>query len=360
MGHCPPVLSGLLLYSNQKTLSMCKYIFLYTFLLLQWGLPLQGFSQGSVSTAIIPAIGDSIHLVNCTSIDFQEGASGPNQNWDFSGLSPDPTEPNYFFKFLDPQQTPYPTQYPQAFLAAVNPDSQYVYYQLDNNVLQLVGAVAEEPSLGTAFANYENAETEEVFPISYENTWSDDFDGNNVAGPFSVAFSGTINGEVDAFGTLTLPSGTFTNVLRIKEERSYSIPGAPLATSMMYRYVSADHYLWLLSMESFPTGPPIIYYQDMPAVVSTKQALDFSKDIQLHPNPISAGQVLQLQTESQTLEALYLYSVSGKQEALEILQDGRSGVRAILPEALSPGIYSLQGILEDGFFVKKIYVVDRD
>ncbi len=339
---------------------MYKAIFLYTFLLLLLCLPLQSFSQGSVSIAIIPAIGDSIHLVKCTVADFQEDASGPNQNWDFSGLSADPTNPDYFFKFLAPQQTPYPTQYPQAFLAAINPDSQYVYYQLDNGVLQLVGAVAEEPSLGTAFANYENAETEEVFPISYENTWSDNFDGNNVIDPFSVAFSGTVSGEVDAFGTLTLPSGTFTNVLRIKEERSYVISGTAPTSSTMYRYVSADHHLWLLSMESFSSGPPLIYYQDMPSIVSTTQALDFSAEIQLHPNPISAGQVLQVQCESQALEALSLYSATGKRYALETSFDGQSSFQLSMPQELSPGIYSLQGLMENGFFVKKIYVVNRD
>ena len=321
-------------------------------------LPFENIAQPEVSNLIIPEFGDSIHLIKCMPADFQENAFGANQNWDFSGLTGEVAEPDYFFKFLDPQSTLHGDRYPDSELAAINADTQYVYYNMENGVLQLIGAVSEQPGFGTAFADYDNEETEEVFPIAFENTWSDNFDGLNVLGGFSAPFNGTVEGEVDGYGTLILPSGTFDNVLRIKEERTYTVSGSAPTSSMMYRYVSADYNLWLLSMESFPSGPPLIYYRDTPIIISSNSDLDFSSQIQLMPNPVSVNDLLYIKMGGHTLQAIQVYDVNGRGTPLEFNANSNSSVELKLPKNLSSGHYIIQGVLGDGIFSKKIIIVD--
>lgn len=319
-------------------------------------LPMLGMSQPEISEAIIPAFGDSIHVVKCAPAPFQENNFGANQTWDFSGLTADAMEPDFYFKFFDPANTPHAARYPDATLAAINADSQYIYYVFENNLLQLIGTVFEDEMLGTAYAEYDNSETEEVFPISYENTWTDAFDGNNILGVFSSPFNGSIEGEVDAYGTLILPSGTFNNVLRVKEERNYQITGAPAMASTMYRYISADFNLWLLTMESFDSGPPLIFYRDNPELISSNQSLDVSTTIQLSPNPVQSNQAIYLKGKPELIEHISCYNSQGLPIQLRYTQLGNTTTKIQFLGTLPTGVYYLHGVSETAYFSKKIIV----
>lgn len=323
-------------------------------ILLYFILPIWIMAQPVISEEIIPSFEDSIALVKCSPANFQENLFGADQTWDFSGLTAEPMEPDYYFKFLDPALTLHTDRYPNSILAAINKDSQYVYYVLENGVLQLVGAAIEDETVGTAFADYNTPETEEVFPISFENTWTNNFDGTNVLGTFSAPFSGTIEGVVDAYGTLILPTGTFNNVLRIKEERTYQVTGGPVASSTMYRYLSADYKLWLLTMESFNSGSPIIYYRIDPEISTSNKTLDISNAIQIKPNPVRLNQSIYLESNFQKLERLRLFDSKGEQVSINYRDNGNSIFEIQLLNKLSTGLYFLTGVSDEGYFTKKI------
>ncbi len=313
-------------------------------------------AQPVISDIIIPEFGDSIHLVNCVSADFQEDASGMNQSWDFSGLSADPSDPDYYFKFFSPGDTPFADRYPTASLAAINADSQYVYYILENGLLQLIGAVAEVPMLGYAYSDYSNPESEEFFPIEFNDTWSDTYDGDNVLGSFSNPFNGTVDRTVDAFGTLILPSGTFENVLRTKTERTFSTTGIE-NSSTLYTYTSEDYKLWLLSMEIFDDNTEIIFYQDNPQIIMTS-VRDYSlgDQITVFPNPVIAGEVFNVKHEALNVENLNLFNASGQQMNIS-LNTGAERTEVVFNERISPGLYYLKGFIGNEFFVKKIIIL---
>lgn len=194
-------------------------------------------AQPTVTSLIIPKPGDSIHLIRCNETDPQDGLTGANQTWDFSGLTQQAVNGEYYYNWHDPQDTPHGDRYPDAFLAASTPDTQFVYYTFDGTTLELVGAVAEVPVFGTAFSDYENNETETVFPLELGSSWSDEFNGDNVAGGFSAPFNGTVSGEADGYGTLILPNGTYTNVVRDRQERTYQLQGSPIVESSTLGYI---------------------------------------------------------------------------------------------------------------------------
>ncbi len=299
------------------------------------------FAQPTADQNIIPQFLDSLAMVQCQSADAQDALNGADQTWDFSGLSPDPIEPDYFFKFFDPQNTPHADRYPEAELAAINADSNFIYYRVENDAILLIGAVAEVPNFGTAFSDYEVPETEEVFPVEYLNSWADDFSGTNSAGPISSPFTGNVSGEVDGYGTLILPNGTFNQVLRVKEERSLRIMGAPEMQSTLYRYVSQDYPLWLLSIEIFPTGPPIIFYQKDPLVISSLPVLVPAPQIHFSPNPISTGSQLTITTpESDGTAILRIYNAQG--QLLEQQNMVAGNLSLSIPNHWPTGLYQIE------------------
>ncbi|MEM8909978.1 MAG: T9SS type A sorting domain-containing protein, partial [Bacteroidota bacterium] len=316
------------------------------------------WAQPTIDDAIIPAPGDSIPLVVCQPIDFQVNAIGPNQTWDFSNLTPDPVNPDYHFKYIEPSETPYIDRYPDADIVAVNADGQWAYYTYDGTTLLIIGVVAPDQMLGDGFGDYIDPEVEEIFPIAFNNTWFDEFDGTNFIGGFSSDFTGMVDGVVEGYGTLILPNGTFQNVLRIREERESQIAGAPVTNvSTLYRYLSADQQLWLLSMESFPSGPPIIHYNKNPEVISsTQQVSNQSFNIQLVPNPISAGHAFQVIAPEQTIRELQLLNALGQKisQPVSIRSVNSESTEVSLPADLWPGIYLLHGQVDGMFFSKKI------
>lgn len=109
---------------------------LFAFFFIQIPILLSG--QITIKEVIIPDFQDSIPLINCLKTDFLENQAGSDQIWGFSRL-------------ILSNESNYP-----------NADSLYGYY--------------------------ENAETAAVFPITYQNTWSDSFDGENHFGRFSSPF----------------------------------------------------------------------------------------------------------------------------------------------------------------------------
>lgn len=310
-------------------------------------------AQPTISTDIIPAFGDSLHYVWANETDPLDNLTGANQTWDFSSLEANANNPDYYFKFIDPANTPHIDRYPNAELAAMTPGGEFVYYVLTNGTLELMGGVAEVPVFGTAFSDYDNHETEVVFPIQYGDSHTDIFDGNNEAGGFSAAFAGTWSAEVDGYGTLILPSGTFENVLRIKEERTYNITGAPSEMSTLWRYASAEHSLWLLSIEEFSNGGDAqVFYADSPNIINSVNE-NRLPGFSIFPNPVKAGQSINIKNIDEEIDAAFLVGFSGNLISRNIIKYNRLHV----PTDLLPGVYFLKIISKDGrFFSEKIIV----
>ena len=106
---------------------------IYLFLLF----PLLSYSQITVTSANLPNIGDTV----ITASDFgsyMPGASGANQNWDFSnaggGLE-------MLLAFIDPAPTPYQSNFPTSNLCVELDQGDYFYLNKSVNGLKAVGVV---------------------------------------------------------------------------------------------------------------------------------------------------------------------------------------------------------------------------
>lgn len=139
-----------------------------------------------------------------TNIVYLDGA---NQTWDYGNLVGDTFYQQYY---ADVAGLPFNSQFPNANLGDSNVFAggigvAYGFYELTNSYLTLWGIA------GVANADYIDPVDNYVFPFNYQQVHVDSFETVQ-EGP------GLITTTYDGYGTLISPLGTFTNVVRVKNE----------------------------------------------------------------------------------------------------------------------------------------------
>lgn len=188
-------------------------------------------AQITVTTAIFPDLGDTLHFAFDTSPNILAFTPpGGNQNWDFSSLTADFAQQ---LIFQDPQTGTAQANFPSATLLYLNSGVEN-YLQVSNQAVQFLGYYGADP-IGIGFnvaASYNPPITELRAPINF-------FDINQISSglllpasvsdlpgaivnqlpvrPDSVRIRIAINrlDVVDAWGDVTIPGGTYP-VLREK------------------------------------------------------------------------------------------------------------------------------------------------
>ena len=194
---------------------------IYIFLLF----PLLSYSQITVTSANLPNIGDTV----ITASDFgsyMPGASGANQNWDFSNAV---GTPEMLLGFIDPLITPYQANFPTSNICVKIDSATYFYLNRSVNGLAAVGVVDSGiiypynkmmlPTpliyLDTLGEMFVQMQFDSAFPIaipaSYvDSSWTGTIDSMRVkVGIYTQNI-------VDAWGQLALPNGSF-DALRVLE-----------------------------------------------------------------------------------------------------------------------------------------------
>lgn len=78
------------------------------------------------------------------------------------------------------------------------------------------------------------------FPMSIGEAYTDNFEATFTSGGFLFTRTGTISNEVDGYGTLITPQGTYTNVLRVHSVQEYTD-----VFDMGSMDVVIDNYTWI-------------------------------------------------------------------------------------------------------------------
>ncbi|MDV7396316.1 hypothetical protein RZS08_33285, partial [Arthrospira platensis SPKY1] len=106
----------------------------------------------------------------------------------------------------------------------------YSFYYSDGNSLEFLGSALVLNPGSAPDTNYLTLTVDGdllfEFPLHYGDQMSDDIEGTNTVfaggSPFVTQRTGTTTTEVDGYGTLITPLGTFNNVLRVKRTESIS------------------------------------------------------------------------------------------------------------------------------------------
>ncbi|MBK6732056.1 MAG: T9SS type A sorting domain-containing protein [Bacteroidetes bacterium] len=322
-------------------------------------LTLSVFAQPTFDNSLMGTIGGSYTLTDWDATDFNPGEAGAGVIWDFSAITI--TGPVTVFNNVNPAATPYAASFGLATLAVTPDNTNFGYFQV---------TAAQYNSLGVgtpgASISYSNAETIFSFPLTYNTTNDDTFAASFVSTGVGFNRSGNVHMEADGYGTLILPSGTFTNVLRVKVEEDYSDEsiGLPVPLSIEYE---TELYYWF--MEGL-TGP-LFYYANMvtssitgttttelgslnpEAVVSIQNVSLPENLIHVFPNPATENLYIQNMNNIE-FENIALYNMMGQSVLNQTMNN--ETITAINIEELPAGIYTLQLRNESGTLSKMISI----
>jgi Secretion system C-terminal sorting domain len=291
-----------------------------------------------------------------------EGNSGANQNWDFSSIVPSgsPIITNY----ISPVGTPYESNFPVANLCAQSTNggvSSYQYYKTDSSNISYYGYAS--PSL---IYLQSDPEIQNRYPMTYYSNFSDSSEAHYTTNSIDVYRICSSTSMVDGYGTLTIPSGTYQNVLRVKVVQNYidtfmnssTLVGTGTATITNYYWISAvtkSQLLFVYYANSLELGQAshskmVVYY---PGILNGISEINTQSKFSVFPNP--ATNSITLSTSANTsITQLTLVDILGKKYLLNYKKENENFV--IDMSEFPNGIYFLQATTNNGILYKKVLI----
>jgi hypothetical protein len=295
------------------------------------------------------------------------GPYGVDVVWDFSAVMA--SSPGTYL-VLDPASTPFGNLFPDANAAVRSPGGQlFQYHRITDSAWEEQGYV--QPAFATL--TYDNPRLYLPLPMTYPDLWQDEFTyelSYEVDPPLNADGDGVVEGEVDGYGTLMLPQGTFDSVLRVKTLGVYGDTADIVPGIVTERNIYHDTtYLWfdpgyhaplctwvagsLTRITTAIQGGDTTVVEDFsafrvflidPAAEPSVSAIDRNSSggmaVMLAPNPF--GDLLNLRVSSEHAGELTitLRDTGGRSVYLEVvdLMKGDQTI-SISPPVLSSGMY---------------------
>ena len=334
---------------------MCKHLLILASLLASC---IHAIAQPVFTSADNPQVGDSFTYYNCTAAT--PGAAGPNVTWNFSTVT---STSNYGAKYDLCSSAPNCSIFSGSTNIEAIPSQHFTdFLILDANHYAINGIYGNSNA-------YIYTDPMDIlrYPVNYNDSFIDSFASHFTISPYNYLERGHNHFTADAWGTLILPTGTFTNTLRFHSVEVYT--DSVLNTTPSVTKDSIDNYSWqapgyreyLFSIvKVFQNGNLISstysYTGQLPAsVTKTNQAIT---SFDTYPNPVKDELHIQFNlTESQTVR-LSLIDFVGKEIA--VINDGNlaAGHQQIdfnMPP-LAHGMYLINIRTEAANITKKIEV----
>jgi hypothetical protein len=320
------------------------------------------YSQITITSGDMPSPGDGYNYAsdeNPTSVS--PGSPGGNQSWDFTGLTEDFTSST---QFVTPGSTPFSSLFPEANLATNSADTIFTYMHVDSDEANTLGLVIESEVTGNFVNNYVPGETFANFPLEYQDEWTDEyywefFVDPGVPGIDSFRYKSDVTREsvVDAWGTVSIPMGTF-NALRINEmSTSIDSTWAKVAGIWMLQFTATTtnyFYEWwtneapvapfvasMSSPDNFTTIDEVTWVKDVFVGVPEDNTDNVSATI--YPNPASEHITIETGIEMET--EIIIMDNTGRVVAKE-MTDEKGVLKMSLP-SLARGIYTFMAVFEN-------------
>ncbi len=265
------------------------------------------------------------------------GSAGANQTWNFSALVPgglilDSTE--------IPSSTTYGFDFPTSNVCFYRGNSAWLYYQTSSDSLLYLGYES-----GGGKLSYTDPEKYLSYPFTYNSTFVDNFIGMDASSSPASSIAGTDTVTADAYGTLQLPDGILTNVLRIK-----MVENIAKTTNGTTVHNINKQYNWYLPGIHQPVLT--LYYSNffsmyntsylIKSTVGVNEAREFINGVNVYPNPAKEQTTLEISsTDLPENFKLSLTNILGE-KVREILVN--SSKTSINLEGLYSGIYFYQVI----------------
>ncbi len=263
------------------------------------------------------------------------GASGANQTWDFSSITPIGTNTSVIGS--PNNSIPGASNFPSANMYITTNNDGYAFYNKTSSSMSFIGYY--QVSSGVTLS-YSDPEIQMQFPFSYGSSFTDNFYTTFVSGGINFVRQGSTTVTADGSGTLIMPFGTSNNVLRVKTEQVYS--DSSMAGVVNYHSVNYHYYdpmyafpIFAISILEADNGFNIQTIKTVsaydPGTLSI-EGLTKNNSFSIYPNP-SNGNVF-IKTHGLESETFTIYDIAGKLITTVRVDDQNSAVKISLPKGL--------------------------
>lgn len=338
-------------------------------------------AQITIGNSDMATAGDTfrVSLTNFAPVGTDVALTGPNYNWDYSGLvytsqdvdtflATSATASLYAFYFINVPFNPNRASVASRGLdlsaagGAVPISDLFNFYYASSTLYQQVGFGASISGISTPIA-YTNKDKIYYFPLNFGDSDSCDSDYS-----LTVPSLGHVDGmqhrvnNVDGWGSLTTPFGTFNTVRVMSELTGHdSLYLDTLGFGFSFPRNKTREYKWLATNSGIPElqinttvlgGLEIIssiryrdIYRDSTTGVGLSNLIAAEFSANLYPNPSSDGNCfLQIRNASSQKINIHVYSITGALLLnLDKSLDNNSSGTIILTElnALAAGMYRI-------------------
>ena len=302
-------------------------------------------AQPSITAANFnPYDGFTAKYFSFTPFPFDPGPAGANVTWDFSGiLANDSTN----VTFMAASATAQAASFPSANLATGDAGIGYDFLITDANHLARAGAYI---TTGNILMYYHDAETILTYPFTINSTFTDTWASNFTAGGYQVFRTAMTTVTADAYGTLILPWGNVSNVLRVHLEETItdSVFGPPAtATNDAYIYLTPGVHYFLLSITQSGSNFRGSYIDASGVGINS---IADSKYLTIYPSPASRTLNVDF-TAEEKIVSTRITDVSGKE--IYSNQVNLNPQQRIDIESLASGYYFINIQTAEKTFTKK-------
>lgn len=246
-----------------------------------------GIAQPSLNgTNSNPVTGDIFSIKAASWIS--EGGSGASQTWNFTSVTQSTAAANvYTVAAMSATGT---TQYPNANIEQRG-SGNTGFLKTSSTALQNYGT-----STGTVLIKYSNPEDQMRYPFAMGDSYVDPFVATFTSGGYNWKRVGTTSVTADAYGTLQLPGGTYSNVLRVhfvqdyKDSTNIGMPYELTYYNDMYMWYLPNNHMSIFSTYDLTTdfgnttGSSILT-----GVVGLEEQASSLKSLNFYPNPTTDG-----------------------------------------------------------------------
>lgn len=326
--------------------------------------PLALAAQPFISN-VVSAIGDQF-VLNQSEIAPSPGSSGAHVSWDFSDQAIDGFTGTYTVKL--PSEVEGSDMFPNATtvwsldMDTIQLDS---FLSFENNIFRSYGTTTVFEDINVVMI-YSDPLDHFPYPIEYQDAGSDTYAGNLIGMGGEFPLTGTQSYEVDGWGTLITPYGTFENVLRITRTATETLGGGltVLTERTQTSWYSPDYPVAVLDIVtdfSSTMGMPLDSTQTISAMVSYTPNNTVGIDDHnpentfiIYPNPTTDQISINFEGLNQNT-ILKIYSTTGKlTKEVSLTANEKIDV-----SALSPGIYIAVIQVDGKRFTQKPFSVIR-
>lgn len=299
------------------------------------------FAQPTLTSATNdPIPGDQFYGYFVDTNGLSIGPSGASVTWNYASLVRNDTDTTLF---LSCASTPYCDSFPTSNIVMLTGTTDYGFGTKSTSGIEVHGFY----SAGD-IVRFTNKMTYSRFPLTYGTTYNDTFALTINFMGFDVAVVTRTTNTADAWGTLTLPSGTFSNVIRVHTTSitSQSVSGFPSSeqqTETYNWYVSGFH-MPLLTMNLDTAGATSLYLSDAKYTVAAPTVsvknIDKQVGMNIFPNPAADETRIRFEAQSTGNATAVVTDVAGKVVYTTDLNVKFGTNEAIIPVSTLPnGIY---------------------